>query len=132
LFPKPITATVRRELRKAERYRNHLMRFKTAFGEEWKGAVSRHNKDSRQRIPEAYFDFAELEDFSLESEHKWWKLLWPIIKRNNPNLLLQLRDGKFPTRGVRYRARWASYRKEFRNALRTLARLRSDGGTLIS
>ena len=33
--------------------------------------------------------------------------------------------GKFPTRGIRHQSRWATYRPEFRKALRTLARLRS-------
>ena len=131
LFPKPIGAAVKRELRKAERYRKRLMYFKTGYGEEWKAAVSRHNRESRQKTPAAYFDFAELHEFSQESEPKWWKLLWPLIKENNLGLLTALREGKFPTRGIRQRSRWASYRKEFRNALRTLARLRNGGGTSI-
>ena len=127
LFPKPISAAVKRELRKAERYRKRLMYFKTGYGEEWKAAVSRHNMESRQKIPTAYWPFAELLDFSVKSEPQWWKLLWPLIRQNNPGLLTALREGKIATRGIRYHARWATYRKEFRNALRTLARLRSDG-----
>jgi hypothetical protein len=53
--------------------------------------------------------------------------LWPLIKKNNPDLLVKLREGKFPTRGIRHHARWSSYRKEFRNFLRTLARIRDSG-----
>jgi hypothetical protein len=127
LFPGPIGETVQRELKKAERYRRNLLIFKEAFGEDWKEAVRRHNSESKQKIPEAYFDFVELQEFSQKSELKWWKLLWSLIRENNPDLLTALREGKIATRGIRYQARWAFYRKEFRNVLRTLARLRSGG-----
>jgi hypothetical protein len=121
LFPKPISEAVQRELRSGERYRKTLRLLKAAFRKQWKEAARRQN------IPEGYWDFAELPDFSQESEPQWWKFLWPLIKKNSPDFLRELRDGKFPTRGIRYQARWASYRKEFRNVLRTLARLRDDG-----
>jgi len=121
LFPKPISEAVQRELRTAERYRKTLMLLKAACGKGWKEA------GRRQKIPEAYWVFAELPDFSQKSEPRWWKLLWPLIKENNRDLLVELRGGKFPTRGIRYKARWASYRKEFRNVLHTVARHRDSG-----
>lgn len=127
LFPKPIGAAVKRELTMAERYRERLMRFKAVYGEEWRAGVARYNRESRHKVPEAYWPSAELPDFSQESEPEWWKLLWPLIKKNNPKLLQDLRDGRIPTRGILRHPRWASYRNEFRNALRTLAQLRSRG-----
>ena len=131
LFPKPIGKAVRRELRKAERYRDTLVLLKAACGEAWTNGEAWTKLVRKQRIPKAYWPLAELPEFSMESEPRWWELQWPLIKQNNPNLLRKLREGKFPTRGIRYRPRWASYRKEFRNVLRTLARYQSEG-TLIA
>jgi hypothetical protein len=81
----------------------------------------------RWRIPQKYWDAVDLAEFSVKSEPEWWKFLWPLIKKNKPNLLAKLREGKFASRGIRFKSRWASYGKEFRNVLRTLARLRSGG-----
>jgi hypothetical protein len=119
LFPKPVMETVQRELQKAEDHRRTLRRLKEVCGRTW--------RKSCQGISEVYFPFMKLAEFSLESEGLWWKCLWPLIKKNNPGLLTTLREGKIPTRGIRYHGRWASYRNEFHNALRTLARLRSAG-----
>ena len=121
LFPKPVMETVQRELKKAEDHRRTLRRLEEVCGRTWRKSAR------RQDISEDYFPFMKLAEFSFESEGLWWKFLWPLIKKNKPGLLTTLREGKIPTRGIRYHARWATYRKEFRNALRTLARLRSAG-----
>jgi hypothetical protein len=128
LFPKPIGKAVRQELRTAERYRNRLLvlhdvcRRDRAGGKNlWKHIAMRQN------IPEEYFGTVDLPEFSVKAEPQWWKFLWPLIKKHNPNLLIALRGGKIPTRGIRCHTRWASYGKEFRNVLRTLAWLRSGG-----
>ncbi len=121
LFPKPISEVVQRELKTAERYRRKLMLLKTAFRKRWKKAARRQN------IPEEYFVTVEWREFSQKSKAQWRELLWLLIKKNNPDLLQDLRDGKFPTLGIRRQARWASYRRECRRVLDTLARLRDSG-----
>jgi hypothetical protein len=117
--PKPIMETVRRELMKAEDRRRTLFRLKAVFGRTWR------QSENLQGL-EDYLPFVELPDFPRRLG-RWWRELWPLIKKNNPGLLEKLRGGKFPTRGIRHQSRWASYRNEFRNALHTLARLRSGG-----
>jgi hypothetical protein len=126
LFPGPISEVAQRELKIAEGYRRRLQLLKAAYGKGWKEAARRQN------IPEAYFPLAEFPDFSLKSKtqwEKWWKLLWLLIRKNNPVFLQHLREGRFPTLGIRYPAVWKSYRKDFRNVFKTIARLR-DGGVL--
>jgi hypothetical protein len=117
--PKPIMEAVRRELMKAEERRRTLLRLKGVFGRTW-----RHSENLRDL--EDYLPFVELPDFPKRFA-LWWRALWPLIKENNPGLLDNLRTGKFPTRGIRHQSRWATYRPEFRNALATLARLRTVG-----
>jgi hypothetical protein len=119
--PKPVMETVRRELKKAEEHRRTLLRLRQVCGRTWRESAH------RQGIAKHYLPFVNLPEFSLESEALWWKFLWPPIKKNNSDLLVALREGKLPTWGIRYQARWSTYRNEFRNALHTLARLRSDG-----
>jgi hypothetical protein len=92
------------------------------LGTQWWKKVAKKNG-----IPEDYLPTVKLPKPSLTSEAQWWKFLWPLLKKNNPDLLEKLRDGKFPTRGIRHHSRWATYRKEFWNALHTLLRLRSSG-----
>jgi hypothetical protein len=116
LIPKPIMEIVQLELRKAESYRRSLPYLIEDLGRTW---VKSNLAD--------YLPFIELPEFSMQSEPQWWKFLWPQIKKNYPDFLEKSRSGKFPTRGLRKDSRWASYRKEFRKALRTLARLRSGG-----
>ena len=115
--PKPIMETVRRELTKAEDRRRTLRRLKGIFGRTWRQSQNLQGLED-------YLGFLELPDFPKSLE-QWWRELWPLIKKNNPCLLEKLRGGKFPTRGIRRQSRWATYRKEFRNALHTLARLRT-------
>lgn len=126
LLPGPISEVAQRELKKAERYRKRLLLLKAAYKKRWEEAAR------RQDTPEAYFPSVEFPDFSLKSKtqwEKWWKLLWLLIRKNNSAFLLDLREGKFSTLGIRYPAVWTSYRKDFRNVFKTIARLR-DGGVL--
>jgi hypothetical protein len=115
--PKPIMETVRRELMKAEDRRRSLLRLKGVFGRTWRQSANLQGFED-------YLPFVELPEFPKRLR-QWWRKLWPMIKKNNPGLLENLRGGKFPTRGIRHQSRWASYRNEFRNALDSLARLRT-------
>ena len=117
--PKPIMETVHRELKKAEDHRGTLLLLKRVLRRTWR-------QSGKGQPLESYLPFVELPDFPQKLE-RWWKLLWPLIKKNNSCLLEKLRGGKFPTRGIRRQSRWASYHNEFRNALDTLARLRTAG-----
>ena len=114
--PGTIMTIVLRELEKAESYRGSLPYLLEGLGRTW----------TESKLAD-YLPFMELPEFSLQSKPKWWKFLWPLIKKNNHDFLQNSREGKFPTRGTYHQARWATYRPEFRNALRTLARLRSIG-----
>ena len=118
--PGPIGQIVQRELATTELYRDALLFYRRALGENWESLIA-------TRIPREYWLSVELPDLTEKSEPQWWKFLWPLIKKNNPDLLVKLRAGKFPTLGIRRHARWSTYRKEFRNHLRTLARLRKGG-----
>jgi hypothetical protein len=132
--PGPIGQIVQKELAIAEYYRERLLFYRRLLGKNRKSfrtqIVKPKQVEMYYKIPREYRRTLKLPDFTEESEPQWWEFLWPLIKKNNPDLLVELREGKFPTRGIRHRARWSSYRKEFRSHLRTLARLRS-GGTLI-
>jgi hypothetical protein len=130
LFATPIGKAVQRELKTAERYRKTLLLLRAGCGRKWKYAA-------RQQIPEDYWPAIKLPEFSVKSWPQWWKFLWPLIRKNNRALLPKLRsrssraervkpsDKKSGTRKIN--PRWSSYRQEFRNHLKTIARLRSDG-----
>jgi hypothetical protein len=122
--PRVIGQIVQKELDLAELYRKRLRFYRRVFGDGWESEIS-------TQIPREYWASEPLADFCEKSLPMWWEFLWPLIKKNNPDLLVEFREGKFPTRGIRHHARWSSYRKEFRSHLRTLARLRKRGGTLI-
>jgi hypothetical protein len=115
--PKPIMETVRRELMKAEESRRTLIRLKGVWGRKWR------KQSKNLRNLKDYLPFVGLPAFP-KSLGRWWRKLWPLIKKNNPGLLEKLRGGEFPTRGIRQGSRWATYRPEFRKAFCTLARLR--------
>ena len=115
--PGPIMEAVRRELEKAKEARGTLIRLKGIFGRGWEKQL-KNDRDLKD-----YLGFEGLPDFP-KSPRRWWKLLWPLIKKNNPGLLEKLRRGKFSTRGIRRGARGTSYRPEFHQAFCTLARLR--------
>jgi hypothetical protein len=127
--PKPIMETVRRELMKAEDRRRTLCRLKGVFGKTWRQSENLLGLED-------YLPFMELPDFPKSLE-QWWRELWPLIKRNNPDLLEKLRIRsqraeqvipKVKTSGTKkINPGWNDYRNEFRNALHTLANLRSGG-----
>ena len=109
---------VQRELLKAEDARRTLIRLKGMFGRGWKKQLK--NDRGSERLP----GICGVAGFSEVPSDGGGRLLWPLIKKNNPGLLEKLRGGGFPTRGIRQGSRWATYRPEFRKALGTLARLR--------
>ena len=131
LFPKGIGIVVRRELKKTERLRGLLLMNPTTCDKHWREVVK------GQRIPKSYWPTMKLPEFSVKSEPQWWKFLWPLIKKNNPDLLETLRKrssrnsvtydrpGKWSVKSVK--TSWKDYRNEFRNHFRTLARLRNGG-----
>jgi hypothetical protein len=119
--PKPFMKRVQHELKQAENHRKTLLQLKGIRGEDWMDLAK------FLEIPEDYFPFVELPEPSLRSESQWRECLWPVFKKNNPDLLQKLRGGKFPTLGIRHEARWAKYRKDFRQPLHTLLRLGSAG-----
>jgi len=142
---KPIMGAVKRELKQAESYQKRLVRLRYILGKEkWKEIKEKWKSIAKkQGIPEPYWPAADLPKFSTGSKRRWWKFLWPLIKKNNPDLLPKLRkrsertevewvhseeksERKFKSRQLW----WDSYHGEFRNALYTLARLRS-AGTLL-
>jgi hypothetical protein len=148
LFPRLKGAIVQRELKKAERHRRSLLLLREVLkprdlrlviGDETRPFGTQYWKKVAQRsgIPQEYFVTVKLPQFSMKSEPQWWKFLWPQIKRNNPNLLAQLRsrypraervdprDKKSVPRAST--TRWTNYRTEFRNHLQTLARHRDCG-----
>jgi hypothetical protein len=119
LFPGPIMGTVWRELEKAIDRRKTLRLLRIE-----------HGAKLHKHIPEdylAYLGTVDLPEPSLKREEEWWNVLWPLIKKNNPGLLLDLRTGKFSTRGIRLHARPAKFGPEFRSCLGTLLRLRDAG-----
>jgi hypothetical protein len=126
--PGPIGQIVQKELATAEYYRGALLSYRRLLGKNRKSfrtqIVKPKQVEMYYKIPREYRRTLKLPDFTEKSEPQWWEFLWPLIKKNNPDLLVELREGKFPTRGIRHHARWSSYRKEFRSHLRTLARLR--------
>jgi hypothetical protein len=127
--PKPIMETVRRELKKAEDYRRRLLLLKRACGRTWKRSADEAMGD--------YLPLVELPELSKQSKARWWKELWPLIKKNNPDLLAKLRSRsdraervipKDKTSGTKkINPRWKDYRNQFRNAFYTIVRLKSGG-----
>jgi hypothetical protein len=121
--PKPIMATVLRELQKALEQRRTLRWIAQEYREEWS---QRTREERRQYVPEDYWDYLptlELPDPSLESFGRWEKFLWSVFKKNNPDLLEKLRSGALSSRGIYREGGWKPYRKEFQSALRTVLRL---------
>src|SRR5919108_130706 len=70
---------------------------------DWRG-VARKNG-----IPDEYFPLVEFPRFSIRSEPKWWKFLWPLIqKRIDVSKLQPLAQHDASGRGVTKRKRYAS------------------------
>jgi hypothetical protein len=121
--PKPIMATVLRELTKAFERRRTLRWIAQEYRKEWRKSTQ---EERRQYVPEDYWDYLptfELPDLSLESFGRWEKFLWSVFKKNNPDLLEKLRSGALSSRGIYREGGWKPYRKEFQSALRTVLRL---------
>jgi hypothetical protein len=120
--PKAIMATVLRELQKALERRRTLRWIAEGYREELKDP----GVTLRQFVPPDYWDYLPtfgLPEPSLEFFAQWEKFLWPVFKKNNPDLLEKLRSGKIPTRGIHRDRGWKPYHKEFKSALRTVLRL---------
>lgn len=165
LLPKGIGAVVQSELKKGEDCRKPLLVLKACFSRELheptrvrlrdsngkdqgQATVFRtlHKKEKQERfkqaakkagIPEDYWRTINLPPFSLKSEPEWWEFLWPLIKRNNPDLLGKLRSNASRTEanwsfsdGVSKRELksrklfWKDFQAQFRNHLKAVAKLR--------
>ena len=143
LFPRgPIAKCVREELGRALLFWKRLKTLKATCvsARKQKGLRSAgivpgmtwEEVADKEKIPREYWALVELPFFSVKSAPRWWKFLWPLIKQNNPDLLPKLRGRSIRAERVdpgdvkkgtkRIRPRWASFAKEFRNVLRTLAR----------
>jgi hypothetical protein len=121
--PGVIGQVVQKELALAELYWERLRFYRRLFGDGWESEVS-------TQIPREYWASEPLLAFSEKSKLAWWKFLWPLIKKNNADFLVGVRQGKYPTLGIRRDARWSSYRKEFRRHLRAIAKARRKVGVL--
>jgi hypothetical protein len=115
--PGVIGQIVQKELALAELYREWLRFHRRLFGEEWESELS-------TQIPREYWASEALPAFCVKSFPMWWAFLWPLIRRNNADFLVGVREGKYPTLGIRREARWSKYGTEFRRHLRSLAKAR--------
>jgi hypothetical protein len=133
LFPGMVRAITQRELKKAGRFRKHLLllsaidnrnipeteRQRLGLLKDWEEAAK------KKGIPEAYWPTVKLPEFSVKYEPQWWKFLWPLIQKNSDKQeLLKLAFRKF--RGARPRY-FADLQKTARDHLKALARLRDKG-----
>ena len=116
--PGVIGQIVQKELAVAQLYWKWLRFSRRLFGDGWEKEIS-------TEIPREYFAFEPLPAFCEKSCEAWWQLLWPLIKKHNPDFLVGVRAGLFPTLGIRMHARWSRYGDDFRDPLEALARLRS-------
>jgi hypothetical protein len=122
--PGVIGQIVQKELDLAERYWERLRFYRRQFGDGWE-------KEVTTEIPRDYFAFEPLTAFCEKSLPMWWESLWPLIKKNNPEFMVALKEGKFPTLGIRKHMCWSRYWKDFRRPLRSLARQRGTGVTAL-
>jgi hypothetical protein len=79
-------------------------------------------QEAKEVISEYYWPVKDLPEFSVRSEPKWWKFLWPSIKKNYPGLLLALKR-----ESVAAEKRPSKFRPRFRQHLQLLARRRDQG-----
>jgi len=108
LYPGVVLAIVKRELKAAERYRKRLILLsainnrnipkaeRQRFGllKDWKEAAM------KEGIPADYLPLVKFPEFRPKTKLRWWKFLWPLIKKNNPDFMQDSRSGAFPTRGI--------------------------------
>jgi hypothetical protein len=150
LFPGLICGIVQGELKRAECYRKQLLILKGVVSDtryEPAPIVLRH-KDSgkelkltpmvrvnmkdgwqqaakKHKIPEEYWPAMKLPEFSEETVSRWWKFLWPLIKKNsNQQELLKMAQRKFSPARKRC---FSDLQKTARDHLKALARLRTSG-----
>jgi hypothetical protein len=71
----------------------------------------------RSVVPAEYESIMKLPPLSLKSWKQWDKELWPLFKKNNPQLPFELQK-----RYNRVESRWSKYHKEFRQHLYTIAK----------
>jgi len=122
---------VKHELKTAERYQKRLIFLSSIDNRDNPEAKRQRLKEAatKKGIPADYLPLVDYPAFYSETKEQWWKFLWELIKKNNPDFLQKSRNGGIaPTRGIRINPRWATYRPEFRNAFNTLAKLRSTVG----
>ena len=78
-----------------------------------------------------------MSEFNEATEPGWWKFLWPLIRKNNPDLLEKLRagakrkevlwaysDGMSKSQVKEKKLFWGAFQTQFRNHLKALARAR--------
>jgi hypothetical protein len=117
LYPKaPISQVVQVELSMAESVRDLLVVLDFT-SDDWK-------REARVRgIRECYWPVMELPELSLKTEPKWWKFLWPLIRKNYPGLLQELRKESVANE----KKGWSRFRRQFRQHLQLLAERREKG-----
>jgi hypothetical protein len=93
-----------------------MLLYKIDGGETWK-----------EKAPREYWQAVDLRGFSKNSEPHWWKFLWPLIKKHNPDLLAILRNESVSNAAKNKTARWSTFRRQFRQHLQLLAERRARG-----
>ena len=86
-------------------------------GDQWK------REAKRLGIRECYWPVMDLPELSPKSEPRWWKCLWPLIKKNYPDLLLNLLNESVANE----KKGWSTFRRQCRQHLQLLARRRTQG-----
>jgi hypothetical protein len=121
LLATKLTATVWRKLKVTVNYRKQLRRLKAI--QYWE------TEADRQGIPKTYWPCVKLPEFSVKSEPRWWKFLWPLIRdKIDTSGLLPLAQTDPETGGVKPRKRYPSDSQHTaRGALLTFARLKDKG-----
>jgi hypothetical protein len=127
--PGVIGQIVQKELATAERYRDELLFYRRLR------LLAKNRKSLiRTRISSEYWPAMKLPEFSVKSEPQWWEFLWPLLKKNNPDLLEKLRgdakrkevvwthlDGSSNRQVKSRKLFWKDFQKQFRNHLKALA-----------
>ena len=137
LSPTYVCGIVQQEFKKAERYRERLKVLKAGCGEgrkpEWlsipgkpprllsHGSKGWQEVARGQRIPQVYWSSVKLPDFSVKSEPKWWKFLWPLISKK---INVRKLNSRYQMARTRYVADSGTTAHDH---LKLLARLREKG-----
>lgn len=75
-------------------------------------------------LPNEYLPIMKLPKLSERTWRQWAKELWVLVKKKNPQLLVEIQRHR---RYQRVESRWSKYRKEFDQHLRTLATAETRG-----